>query len=55
MRKKPYVEGRRLYLGGKRKQKGGFLIGPGIKLGILLVKKILRGKRRRRKRRRRYG
>ena len=41
MRKKPYAEGRRLYLGGKRKQKGGFLIGPGIILGILLVIYIL--------------
>ena len=41
MRKKPYVEVRRLYLGGKRKQKAGFLIGPGIKLEILLVIYIL--------------
>ena len=55
MRKKPYVEGQRFYLGGKRKQKGEFLIGPGIKLVISLVKKILGGKRRRRKMRRRYG
>ena len=55
MRKKPYVEGQRFNLGGRRKRKGGFLIGPGVKLGIALVKKILGGKRRRKKRRRRYG
>ena len=45
MRKKPYVEGRRFYLGGRKKQRGSFLIGPGIKLGIGLIKKNLGGRK----------
>ena len=52
MKKKPFVQGRRFYLGGKRKQKGGFLLGPGFGLGIKLIKKVLGGKRERKKRRR---
>ena len=54
MRKKPYVEGRRFYLGGRRRQKGGFLLGPGLGLGFKLVKKLFGGRRRRRRRRRRW-
>ena len=40
MRKNSYVERRRFYLRGRKKQRGDFLIGPGIKLGIGLIKKI---------------
>ena len=53
--KKPFVKGQRFYLGGKTKQKGGFLFAsPGISLGIKLVKKLLGGKRRKKRRRRRW-
>ena len=51
MRKKPYVQGRQFYLGGRRRQKGGFLLGPGVGLGFKLVKKLLGGRRRNRRRR----
>ena len=48
MRKKPYVQGRRFYLGG-RKQKGGFLLGHGLGLGFKLIKNFLGGRKRRRR------
>ena len=66
MRKKPYVEGtrfylggkipyvrrRRLYLGGRKKQTGGFIV-PAVIWAIGKVRKILGlGKRKRRCRRR---
>ena len=51
MRKKPYVQGCRFYLDGRRRQKGGSLLGPGLGLGFKLVRKLLGGRRRRRRRR----
>ena len=51
-KRKPFVQGQKFYLGGKRKQKGGFLLSPGLGLGIKLIKKVLGGKRKRKKRRR---
>ena len=42
-KRKPFVQGQKFYLGGKRKQKGGFLLGPGLGLGIKLIKKVLGG------------
>ena len=51
-KRKPFVQGQKIYLGGKRKQKGGFLLGPGVCLSIKLIKKVLGGKRKRKKRRR---
>ena len=42
--KKPFVKGQRFYLGGKTKQKGVFLFAsPGISLVIKLVKKTRGG------------
>ena len=38
-KRKPFVQGQKFYLGGKRKQKGGFLLGPRLGLGIKLIKK----------------
>ena len=50
--KKPYVRGRHLYLGGRKKQTGGF-IAPAAIWAIGKVRKILGfGKRKRRRRRR---
>ena len=54
MRRKPFVQGKRFYLDGRRKQKGGFFIGPALEFGVSLVKKLLGGRRKRRKRRRRW-
>ena len=53
-KRKPFVQGQKFYLGGKRKQKGGFSLGPGLGLGIKLIKKVLGGKRKRNRRRRRW-
>ena len=49
MRKKPYMSKNRLFLGGKRKQKGGFFFPAGLGLGIKLAKKILGGRRKKKK------
>ena len=49
MRKKPFAQGRRFYLGGRRKQKGGFFMGPALGIGVSLVKKLFGGKRKRKK------
>ena len=50
MRKNPYMSKNRLFLGGKRKQKGGFFFPAGLGLGIKLAKKILGGRRKKRRR-----
>ena len=42
-KRKPFVKGQKSYLGGKRKQKGGLLLGPGLGLSIKLIKKVLGG------------
>ena len=48
-KRKPFVKGQRFYLAGKRK---GFLLGPGLGLGINLIKNVLGGERKRKRRRR---
>ena len=47
MRKKSYMSKNRLFLGGKRKQKGGVFFPAGLGLGIKLAKKLLGGRRKR--------
>ena len=54
MRKKPFVQGRRLYLGGRRKQMGGFFPNPLLGIGISLAKKMFGGRRKRKRRRRKW-
>ena len=46
MRKKPYVSQKRFYLGGRRKQKGGFLFPL---LAFKLGTKLIGGMRKRRR------
>ena len=53
MRRRPFFDGRRFYLGDRRKQKGGFFMSPAQGIGISLVKKFFGGRRKRRRRRRR--
>ena len=54
MRKKPFVEGKRFYLGGRRKQKDGFFMSPALGNGVSLLKKLLGGRRKRKRRKRRW-
>ena len=47
MKKVPYIKNKRLYLGGRRKQTGGWLsLAP---LAITAISKLLGGKRRKRR------
>ena len=46
----PFVRNKRLYLGGKRKQKGGFLFG--LPIAATIVSKLLVGKRKTKRRKR---
>ena len=51
--KKPYVKGRRLYLGGKKKQRGGFL-APAAIWALNSARKLFGfGKKKKRRNRRR--
>ena len=54
MRKKPFVQGRRFYLGGRRKQNGGFFMSPALGIGVSFVKKLFGGRRKCKRRRRRW-
>ena len=52
MKKVPYIKNKRLYLGGRRKQTGGWLtLAP---LAISAISKLLGGKRRKRKKKLRW-
>ena len=42
----PFVKNKNLYLGGRKKQKGGFLLGTALGVGIPLIAKLLGGRRR---------
>ena len=50
MKKKPFVKNNKLYLGGKKKKSGSFLLGLGASLVLPLVSKLLLGKGKRKKR-----
>ena len=51
----PFVKNKKLYLGGKKKQKGGFFgLGTALGVGIPILAKLLGDKRKVRKRRRRW-
>ena len=46
----PFVENQKLYLGGKKKQKGSFFgLGTALGVGIPILAKLLDGKRKVRK------
>ena len=55
MKKKPFVKNNKLYLGGKKKKSGSFLLGLGASLVLPLVSKLLLGKGKRKKRGKKGG
>ena len=41
----PFVKNKKLYLEGRQKQKGGWVLRPALEIGVQLIKKLLGGKR----------
>ena len=50
MKRPPFVTNKRLYLGGKRKQRGGFLFH--LPIAATIISQLLGGKRRKKRRKR---
>ena len=49
----PFVKNKKLYLGGRKKQKGDFLFGTALGVGIPLITKLLGGRRKKSRNRKR--